>query len=106
MTVDVLNRRPMRCLKPWGRTPDGIVILEVGPTVRASDGKPIRCWKLNSTAATTWLLCDGNRTVAEILAAVAERFDQDEEKVAPDVLDLLFQLSENGMVVLDYEPFF
>lgn len=104
MATNLLAKRPMRCLKPWGRKPDGIVIVDVGPTVRAADRSQVACWRLNRTAAAAWLMCDGNHTVAEIARALAARHGQELEQVTADVAELLVGLGQGGLVVLDYEP--
>jgi pyrroloquinoline quinone biosynthesis protein D len=53
--------------------------------------------RLNETAALVLGLCDGRRSVEEILAAVSERYAGAD--VADDVRELLGGMSEHGLVV-------
>jgi len=50
---------------------------------------------LNDTAAEILALCDGERTIDEIAAALGERYGTD---VRADVLDYLGQLGERELV--------
>ena len=52
---------------------------------------------LNATAAAVLELCDGTRTVAEIVAALAERYTGGE--IAADVEELLARLAARRVVV-------
>lgn len=52
---------------------------------------------LNTTAAAVLELCDGRRTVAEIVAALKERYRGDE--VGDDVRELIVAIAERGLVV-------
>ncbi len=53
---------------------------------------------LNDTAAATLELADGRRTVATIVAALAERFDAAEPLLEGDVRELLDELALRGFV--------
>jgi pyrroloquinoline quinone biosynthesis protein D len=53
---------------------------------------------LNETAATVLELCDGNRTIDEITAALGEVYG-DEPVLRTDVEELIGSIAERGLVV-------
>jgi pyrroloquinoline quinone biosynthesis protein D len=53
--------------------------------------------RLNETAAQVLELCDGDRSLDEIAAALSERYAGAD--VAPDVRELIGGMSERGLVV-------
>lgn len=52
---------------------------------------------LNPTAASVLELCDGNRSVGDVVALLRERYPGAD--VGADVLDLLTRVRERGLVV-------
>jgi hypothetical protein len=54
---------------------------------------------LNPTAAVVWGLCDGSRSVREIIRVVGEAYP-DADSVTDDVLATLNQLQESGVLVV------
>ena len=54
--------------------------------------------RLNDTAVSLWELCDGGKTVTEIAAVLAWRFQEDENRVQQDVLAALQQFEARGFV--------
>jgi hypothetical protein len=54
---------------------------------------------LNPTAAVIWGLCDGCRSVREIIQVVGESYP-DADSLADDVLATLNQLQESGVLVV------
>lgn len=54
---------------------------------------------LNPTAAMVWGLCDGNRSVREIIRVVNETYP-DADSIADDVLATLNQLQEGGVLAV------
>jgi Coenzyme PQQ synthesis protein D (PqqD) len=54
---------------------------------------------LNSTAAIIWGLCDGRRSVREIIRLISESYP-DAEKLANDVIVTLRHLQESGALVI------
>ena len=55
---------------------------------------------LNHTAALLWDLCDGQRSVADIVGLLGAAFPQDRGQVARDIQDALRLLEEHGALVL------
>jgi pyrroloquinoline quinone biosynthesis protein D len=53
---------------------------------------------LNDSAAAALELVDGRRPLAEIIAAVAERFDVSAGLAGEDILDLFERLEQRGLV--------
>lgn len=51
---------------------------------------------LNATAAAIWALCDGERTVAEMIAYLASEIGG--ERIAPDVNDTVDRFRAAGLV--------
>lgn len=53
---------------------------------------------LNVTAAAVWKLLDGTRTLAQVLAALADEFDELDANAESQVVRLLTTLAEIGAV--------
>jgi coenzyme PQQ biosynthesis protein PqqD len=61
---------------------------------------PERVVKVNPIAVEILALCDGSRSLAEIVNGLAERFKADAGRVGTDVRALLASLAEKRMVEL------
>jgi pyrroloquinoline quinone biosynthesis protein D len=61
---------------------------------------PERVLEANGTAVAVIELCDGERTLAEIVDVLASRFAVDRERVASEVETLLRDLATKRMVEL------
>lgn len=59
---------------------------------------------LNPTGAAIVALCDGKRSVREIVAALAERYAAPVEALAPDVEAYLIRLRDKLLITLNSEP--
>ncbi len=55
--------------------------------------------RLNASAAAVWVCCDGETTVAEMVAELAEVFATDEAETEQVVLEALEQLAELDLLV-------
>jgi hypothetical protein len=53
---------------------------------------------LNDTAALVWSLCDGSRTVEQIVGVLAEAFLEPASLLADDVEEALDRLQERGAI--------
>jgi pyrroloquinoline quinone biosynthesis protein D len=60
---------------------------------------PERVLMLDEAAAATLNLVDGERTVAEIAALLAQDYDAPEAEIAADITALLDELAELGLVI-------
>lgn len=69
-----------------------------GQTVllRLSDGG---YYALDEVGAMVWELCDGQRSVAEIVATLSEHFDADAQTIAADVMEFVADLSREQLLV-------
>lgn len=54
----------------------------------------------NTTASLIWQLCDGQRTLAELIALLREAFPEASETLAADVMAAAQQLLDAGCVQL------
>jgi hypothetical protein len=57
---------------------------------------------LNPTGLVVWQLVDGERSVAQIVAAVRDHFKEVPDSVAADVGELLDTLAEEGFIGLEW----
>jgi pyrroloquinoline quinone biosynthesis protein D len=64
--------------------------------LRADDGG---YYAVDEVGAAVWGLCDGNRSVAEIVAALSAEFDASEETIRGDVLEFIEDLRRERLLV-------
>jgi hypothetical protein len=55
-------------------------------------------YSLNDLGGRVWALCDGIRTVAEIIELIGAEYDAPVERVRDDVLALLRELAQERLV--------
>jgi hypothetical protein len=82
--VNVLDRHPHRS--------EGILCQEAhGQTVllRLDDGS---YYALDEVGARVWELCDGRRSLGDVVATLCAEFEAPEQTVRDDVLDFVSQL--------------
>jgi coenzyme PQQ biosynthesis protein PqqD len=83
------------------RRQDGVIAQEAhGQTVllRLDDGG---YYALDEVGATIWELCDGNRSIGEIVTALCAEFDASEETVSADVMEFIGDLRRERLLVVD-----
>lgn len=80
------------------RLPRGVRLREDKVRARWVLLAPERIVKVNPIAVEILRLCDGARTLSEIVADLAQRFKADPERIASDVRALLASLAEKRMV--------
>jgi len=56
-------------------------------------------FSLNEVGALVWNLCDGDRTLAEVVDGVCAEFDAAPEEVTPDVVSLVDDLASEKLLV-------
>jgi hypothetical protein len=56
-------------------------------------------FSLNEVGAHVWNLCDGTRTLAQVVEDVCTEFDATPEEVTPDVLSLVDDLASEKLLV-------
>jgi coenzyme PQQ biosynthesis protein PqqD len=60
---------------------------------------PERVFELDPIAYEIVSLCDGSRSVAEVVDRLAEKFEAPREVIANDVTDMLQGLADRGYIV-------
>ena len=80
------------------RLPRGVRLREDKVRARWVLLAPERIVKVNPIAVEILRLCDGARSLGEIVADLAQRFKADPERIASDVRALLASLAEKRMV--------
>ena len=55
-------------------------------------------YALSEVGARVWDLCDGTRTVAELVALLSEEYDAPRAAIESDVLELLTELAHEQLV--------
>ncbi len=55
---------------------------------------------LNETGALIWELCDGRRSVADIIVTLCERYPESCDRIEIDVTVLINQLADRGIAEL------
>jgi hypothetical protein len=56
---------------------------------------------LNASATIFWSLCDGARTVAEIVEIIAAHTDREPVSLEPDAQELIARLTDASLLVAD-----
>lgn len=56
---------------------------------------------LNETGALIWELCDGKRSVAEVIEVLTELYPEHRDQIANDVMLLIRRLLEKQIAVLN-----
>jgi pyrroloquinoline quinone biosynthesis protein D len=59
---------------------------------------PERVFSPDETGLAVLRLCDGRRTVMDIAARLAEEYDADVEQIAADIIAMLQDLADKGVV--------
>jgi hypothetical protein len=93
-------------------TPPGAIGLDERPRTRhgllaqrAADSRVVldpatgQYYALDEVSGRIWDLCDGSRSVTEVVAALCEEYDAPREEIQADVLALLAELAGDGLVV-------
>lgn len=68
--------------------------------IRSDPAQPSGIYTLNRTAGLLWDQIDGSRTVADLVAALVERFEVEAAQARADVQELLADLIAAGAVEL------
>lgn len=98
--------KPQRSLRPCSRDADELLILDVGPSVRAADQKIVNCYRLNKTAAEIWELCDGKHDVYSLVSIISKKYGIEAHDARVDVIELLRGLAKQGFLEVNHESFF
>lgn len=58
------------------------------------------CLYLNETGALIWELCDGERSIAEVIDVLVELYPDNRDQIEDDVIVLIRRLLEKDIAVL------
>jgi coenzyme PQQ biosynthesis protein PqqD len=89
--MSTLNGRPRRREGVLAQEAQGQTVL-----LRLDDGS---YYALDEVGATIWELCDGQRSLEEVIAALCAEFDAPEATVRADVLDFVSELQRERLLV-------
>ena len=56
-------------------------------------------FSLNEVGGRVWSLCDGTRTLADMVAVICEEYDAPFEIVTTDLVELLTSMADDNLVV-------
>lgn len=61
-------------------------------------------YPLNGVGARIWQLCDGERSLDDIVVALATEFDADEATIREDARRFVDELAEANLITIDTTP--
>jgi hypothetical protein len=74
----------------------GIVVEELGEEVLLYRPTTHKAIHLNGTAATIWKLCDGTRSLNDLVTLLESAFPDAKSRIAREVQDVVDQLLRDG----------
>jgi len=83
------------------RRSEGILAKEVSDSWVLLNLESGEYYALNEVGGRVWDLCDGTRSVAEVVAIISQEYDAPGEVIETDVLELLQELAHEKLVVTD-----
>lgn len=86
---------PVRKQVPWRAIDTETLVVDV---------KAGLLFPLNSVATRIWQLCDGQRTVEEIVQIVTAEFDADGKTIRQDTAEFIQELLQRRLISLDMKP--
>jgi hypothetical protein len=89
------DRYPKRRHVPWRALDTEALVVDVGGG---------RLYPLNSVAARIWELCDGGRSVDEIVHVLAREFDADADVIRRDAERFIEDLTAASLVDIATRP--
>lgn len=89
--MNVLERRPQRGQGILAQEAQGQTVL-----LRLDDGS---YYALDEVGARVWELCDGRRSLGDVVATLCAEFEAPESTVREDVLDFVSQLRGERLLI-------
>jgi len=77
---------------------DQVIAQEISGTVVLLNIPSGQYYSLNEIGGRAWALCDGFRTVSEIIEVIREEYEAPDDRVRDDVLALLRELAQEHLV--------
>jgi hypothetical protein len=87
---DTLRRRPARAAT--------VIARDLGEELVLLDTRDEQYYSLDEVGAFIWQLIDGQRTVADLVAAVVAEYDAPEPTIQQDVLEILENLASEQLI--------
>lgn len=81
-------------------TREDATLADIGSDTMVYSGSLTTMVQLDQSAALIWKLCDGKRSVGEIVSLLAEAFPEDSSRIESDVYEALEHLRREGMLTL------
>jgi pyrroloquinoline quinone biosynthesis protein D len=81
------------------RQREGLLSQRAADTRILLDPKDGRYYALDEVSGRIWDLCDGTRTVAQVVATLCGEYEAPAETVEADVLEFLGDLANDGLIV-------
>ena len=81
------------------RRRDGVVTQQASQTLVLLDVEGGEYYSLNPVGARAWELCDGSRSVEEVIAIICQEYEASEEDIRKDVIGLLEELTGENLLV-------
>jgi hypothetical protein len=78
---------------------EGLLSQRAADTRILLDPKDGRYYALDEVSGRIWDLCDGTRTVAQVVATLCGEYDAPAETVEADALEFLGDLANDGLIV-------
>jgi hypothetical protein len=88
---EALRRRPSRAAT--------VIARDLGEELVLLDTRDEQYYSLDEVGAFIWQLIDGQRTVADLAAAVAAAYEAPEATIQQDTLDILEHLAGERLIV-------
>lgn len=79
---------------------DGVLETSVGDEIVLYDGQCQQAYTLNPPAAAVWAHCDGERRLADIVAALDDVVDAPREVLERDVVAIVQRLQQQQLLIL------
>jgi hypothetical protein len=87
---DALRRRPSRA--------STVIARDLGEELVLLDTRSEQYYSLDEVGAFIWKLIDGQRTVADLVAAVVAEYDAPEATIQQDTLEMLEHLADERLI--------
>jgi hypothetical protein len=81
------------------RQREGLLSQRAADTRILLDPKDGRYYALDEVSGRIWDLCDGTRTVAQVVATLCGEYEAPAETVEADALEFLDDLANDGLIV-------
>lgn len=78
---------------------DKILVQQVNDTMVLLSLDDGQYYALDEIGARVWELCDGTRSVSDVIATICQEYDAPAETVRADVLELLGELTDEKILV-------